>query len=304
MRAAAMLVPFAIAVVASCTDDDAPPLTADASTFVDELCQLLRPCCTPLADPETKCVTTAQALARGKAFDAVRAKACLDGLRVEARSAMFCRRSPDLVTCGAVFTTSSAKEPGQPCSASAECASSADSDGVCLGVAPDARCRRVRQARGKEGDPCVGTRASGTTEPLSHAPDGTVALCFLVDGLQCDSSTKKCVKRGGLGATCIASVGACVEEAFCPRQTHQCSSRTAAGGKCDDTEECSPGHHCGSDGAGDGACIPLAKLHEPCVRGDECDPAAGLVCDPETATCVVDLAGAEKTCSGAAALVQ
>lgn len=42
----------------------------------------------------------------------------------------------------------------------------------------------------------------------------------------------------------------------------------------------------------------------PCIRGDECDPGASLVCDTDTIECIADTSVYELTCSGAAALLK
>jgi len=311
---------FAVATssVSACSDDppaaapandagpDGPaPLSAEAEGFVRDFCAVNEPCCASLKGQGNTCVTETTAFARGKAYDATKAKACIDALKVDAKTAAYCGQGPSITTCGGVFKNAGSKNANEACKTNADCSNGGapDADGLCLGAGDKAKCRQVKH--GKEGDACVGTRAAGKTDELVTIPDGATSLCFISDGLVCDSKSSKCVKRGEVGATCSpSSLGACLDTAFCSRNTEQCTARVGADAPCEDADQCLAGFTCGNDGEGNGVCLALAREGGACIRGDECDPAASLVCDNNTTKCIVDTNVYEQTCSGASALLR
>src|SRR6186997_405745 len=118
--------PPAAAPAGDAGPDAPPPLTDEASTFVTDFCALNEPCCASLTGAGTKCLTETGSFARGKAFDSAKAKLCLDNLRTESKRVKFCGQGPEMITCAAVFKNADPKPPGEACTTSAECASSAD----------------------------------------------------------------------------------------------------------------------------------------------------------------------------------
>ena len=305
MRSAFGALLFFVAL-AACAADAAdsgpvstPPTTLnrDAQDFLTQLCAITQPCCTVAST----CAETASAFGLGKDFDGAKATACLGELRAAASAKGFCDRAPDVFACEAVFKRFQAVGTGKACTASADCASPANAFGLCLGSGSNARCHAV--TRGKAGDPCVGTRASGTTADLSGASSSATALCFLADDLQCDARSKTCAPRAVVGSDCDpANEAACVDTAYCPVDSKQCTTRTAPTTACADSAECQTGYHCAASAtADDGSitvCLPYAREGEACPRGDECDPA--LSCDAGTATCTKDTTPAVRACNGSA----
>jgi hypothetical protein len=301
-----------VSPLASCSDDppaagppvDAgpdgpPPLTAEAAAFVNDLCALHQPCCASIPGAASTCVARTSTFARGKTFDAVRARECLEAVRAESRVVGYCGRGPEGVACAGVFKDVGARAPGASCRTTSECANAVDAEGVCVASGAGARCRQVR--RGKEGDACVGTRALGSTVVPEPPPAEGAALCFVADGLLCDPATTKCVRRGAVGAACTDAPGACVDAAFCSAGK-ACTARVAKGGKCSVPDACAAGSVC--SGGADGTCVAVLGEGGACIRGDECDPAASLVCDRNVTKCIPDTTVYERTCSGAAALLR
>lgn len=303
-----------VAATTSCSDDSSgnapagagsgalPPLSEEAKRFVTDFCKLTGPCCTSVAGGDNTCATDTTTFGRGKTFDAASAAACLAALNTESKAPTFCAHGPDATVCSSVFKATAAKGPTAACKSNADCSSTADSDGLCLGAGDKARCFQVK--RGKEGEDCVGTRGNGKTDELVKLPDSG-ALCYLADGLTCDATSRKCQRRGEVGATCsFSSLGSCVDSAWCGRTTSQCSARVAEGTACEDSDECAAGLACANDGSGSAVCVALAREGGACVRGDECDPAKGLVCDNNTTKCIVDTSVYGETCSGASAMAR
>jgi hypothetical protein len=297
------------AAATSCTDDPvAVPTGTDAGTeagvelpaeivtFIGELCALYSSCCAPVPGGAQKCTADAEALAKGRTFDAVRAKKCVDSVRKDGVSPTFCARPPTSTTCGSVFKDAKTKATGEACTESTECASTAEADGVCL--SGPKTCVLVTQ--GKSGDACIGTRIEGRTDGVTAAKDG--AVCFASEGLHC-SDAGKCAARASIGGPCAGADVSCGDDAWCPPTTGLCTSRTAKGVACEDSFECAVGSQCANDGEGSAACTAFAAEGGSCERGDECDPL-GLVCDTSTTTCIKDVSTYASACSGAAALLQ
>ena len=301
----AALMPALVTAVAlpSCSDDPAPAsavadagheagLPPEVTSFVADLCSLYEPCCSGAGS----CTTAMESLARGRTFDATRASGCLDSVRAEAKRSTFCLAPPSSVACAAVFKTKSAKEPGSDCKESRECSSGDDGEGLCvLG-----KCRRA--SHGKEGDACIATSIDGALESVFGLEASAGAICAASEGLYCSETSKKCQKRGDVGASCSGTDVSCVDEAWCPTDTKQCAPRTAAGAPCVDEYECALGSRCASDGEGGAKCTALAAKGGACERGDECDVKRGLVCDADTTKCIADTSLAERACEGSLAL--
>lgn len=308
-RLAAIALPllfFSAIALASCSDDPAPSATgsdagqeagalpAEVAAFVADLCSLYAPCCT--GGTSAACTTATEALAKGRAFDAARASACLESVRAEATSSTFCLAPPSSVTCAAVFKTKSAKEPGAACKVSRECSSGDDGEGLCvLG-----KCRRA--ARGKEGDACIATSIDGALESVFGLEANAGAVCDSSAGLYCSEESKKCLKRADVGGSCSGTDISCVDAAWCPTDTKQCAPRTAVGAACVDEYECPLGSRCVGDGEGGAKCTALEAKGGACERGDECDVRKGLVCDTDTTKCIEDVSLAERACNGSLAL--
>ena len=291
-------------LLATCSDGPAAPsaggdagqesgaLPAEVASFVADLCSLYEPCCSGAGS----CTATMESLARGRAFDAARANDCLDSVRAEAKRSTFCLAPPSSVACAAVFKSKSAKEPGSDCKESRECSNGDDGDGLCL----LGKCRRA--SHGKEGDACIATSIDGALESLFGLEASAGAICAASEGVYCSETSKKCQKRGAVGASCSGTDISCVDEAWCPTDTKQCAPRTAAGAACVDEYECALGSRCASDGEGGAKCIGLEAKGGACERGDECDAKRGLVCDADTTKCIEDASLAERACEGSLAL--
>jgi hypothetical protein len=288
---------------AGCEDEEPPggerPAgggAADGPAFIAALCEAYAPCCRTAG--ATDCRAAVTGLVGSRAFDPERARACLEDVRKGAAGATFCTEPPEGASCSAVFKHPRARDAGGPCVRASDCANGPEGDGVCI----DATCRRV--TRGKQGDPCLGTRIAARLERIERPPAPSAAICVASDGLYCDDETARCAARAAIGASCTPGRDtSCVDEAWCPAATQQCVARTPPGSPCTDAYECAAAAQCVNDGEGGGACASLAEKGEPCVRGDECNPRSGLVCDADATVCAEDVSIATNACSGSLALL-
>jgi hypothetical protein len=244
---------------------DAPPsLPADVAAFQQDFCSFFGSCCaTSRSACEGQVASAYRYNGYLRTFDAAHAKTCLDEVRGEASKRDVCR-GLETIACSAVFKSPDAKPPPGEI-AEAFCANTPDGDGHSLSIGDKLQC--VALYRGKEGDPCIGTRLPGKNEWVGTTAPARVAMCFLDDGLFCSSTQKTCTKRALLGAYCeppasTAGTLSCVDGAYCSIRTQKCETKKPLGATCGDnagvsvTDECLAGDSCLDpyDGTGNFRC--------------------------------------------------
>lgn len=183
------------------------------------------------------------------------------------------------------------------CADGSECASGFCIDGVCCDTACDGLCQACSAAK-------KGTGADGVCGPIARGtdPDGDcgpgnlpceeanvcdgVSACASVLSL---CSPFRCTSQGCLTA-CTADLdcqdGALCAGGACVPEESLCTNLTQALGRDGVTSDCSP-YRCNTDGT--------CKLS--CASVDDC--ALGLVCDPDSSTCVAPppAEGGEEGCA-------
>jgi len=245
--AASVLVVSVFYAAAACSSGSAGSpggsAAGDRNSFIRQVCDAYMPCCTKAgksADP-SKCVGFYTAFTSGAQYDAAAANKCLDELRAQSGSPTYCdNMSGSTPSCQRVFGgAAGTAKPGETCNEDDDCAPSTEGEVECArassGGATIKKCQV--QITGKLGDtPCVGTRDGNVTSYSGSmtdvAPKGYI--CYVKDGLRCDSTTKACKAIPKLGEACESfGSNSCTTDAYCDSTTKLCVARKAVGQACD-----------------------------------------------------------------------
>jgi hypothetical protein len=245
----AIVVAFGASIVLACSGGTTGG-AASASSFVQQYCQLIAPCCAKAGKPSdgSQCEAFFNAFTSNEVYDATKGQACLDAARAKSNDPDFCTNSGSDPACNGVYSKAGAaggKAPGALCTDDSECASSTEGAVTCKSTydskgAVTKTCQV--QIDGKEGDtPCLGTKdgnltsfttSSSTDPPPPPPPKGYV--CDVAKGIYCDSKSVACKKIADIGADCDTSSTqyACVKTAYCDFSTKKCVARPALGADC------------------------------------------------------------------------
>ena len=268
------IVPALLAVSLSCGDD-----ADSASGFAAAYCDLIQPCCAmaKLRTDGQQCRLLFGAFGGQSTYNKQAGEACLAEARAAAGMPGFCEgiESDEPSACDQVFSSGGSKQPGEACKESDECAPSTEGSVECqssfgIGGAEIRKCQVV--VKGKEGDkPCVGTQEGNFTSGNVNLDDVPARgyLCYVRDGLRCDSTSDTCVKLKAVGEACLGN-SECQRTAYCEGTMDRCTQRKAVGGACMPSfvnEECAAGAWCSE---ATNMCAAQVDIGAACSEDDEC----------------------------------
>lgn len=286
--------PLACSSKVSSTNDPtaaAPvPLDQFCTTYANEICDTLAPCCKAASLPTdtAKCKANLVAMcqtsvgkmqARGDTYDAKQGGVCIAAFGAEIDN---CKEKPrtdpayDAAehSCDGVFKGTVAV--GGSCDTSNDCAQPASgSDKVhCVfssssgGPAPTTGVCTLEHLAAA-GEACGSTSTGGGYVSCSTgltckydssgkgtctAPGAKGAACdFATDcqtGLACSPDTHQCSDPAPIGGKCTYGSSACVDGAYCDTTTSSCAAKKAAGATCEMSSECISGSCKGTCQAG------------------------------------------------------
>jgi hypothetical protein len=178
------------------------------------------------------------------------------------------------IVCGAAFAGT--KKPGEACEAAWECEAPKDGFRDCTRQEGVVACRWLTPSA-PAGAPC-------------STPGFVKTVC--ASDLVCDPGTNTCAALGDAGAKCSASVG-CREGLFCDPSSTCVGPTAPIGAECTSSHACVREAYCGPAPPPQvGRCEARGEAGATCTS----DPyfasgscAIGLVCAPESATCVAPL---------------
>jgi hypothetical protein len=278
---AAFLVISVFSAAAACSSGDSGgSVAADSSSFISQLCAEYMPCCAKAGKPSdgAQCRAFYSAFTGSATYDAAAGSKCLEEVRAQKGSASFCDEGISAPSCEKAFgSNTGTKKPGEACSEDEECAPSAEGKVECaslfVGGSQIKKCQV--QVTGKLGDtPCAGTVDGNTT---SFSGSGTATdippkgyLCYVKDGLRCDSKTGACAAIAKVGEAC-EGFGSylCTKDAYCDTTAKKCVARKAVGAACTgfSSEQCVEGAYCDSTTK---ACVASLAVGAPCKSSNEC----------------------------------
>jgi hypothetical protein len=257
----------------------------EADSFIGQYCDIYGTCCskTGKAYDQAKCRALFSVFLSTQTYDPSRGQGCLDAARADSANASFCDSgaAADVKTqCNGVFkegasSSTGTKQPGDKCDGSGECASTPEGEGYCATAFVNSATIKQCQirVRGKEGDAgCVGNKdgsLTATTLSTSGAPPPRAVICWIEDGLFCDSKTKTCLKSQDVGGTCDTSNSsyACVKTAYCDGGTKKCVARKGLGDDCTSSTQCAEKSSCSVTKK----CTAMLPSGAACTRNDECE---------------------------------
>jgi hypothetical protein len=259
----------------SCGGGDA----ATPSSFISKYCELFSPCCQMAGLPTdgNQCRTFLGAFTAAGDYDRSAGEACLADLSAMSGKADFCAAGGNSDACDRVFNGGGggSKKPGEACTEDSDCAPSSEGKVECQSRTVMGMEKRICQVqiRGKEGDtPCVGT-VDGNITSFSYS--GTSMdipsrgfLCYMSDGLRCDSTAGACVKLKAAGEMCSGSSIECVKTTYCDFTMRKCLDRKPAGAPCASSTECADGNACGS--ASPRVCVAQLADGAACTQSAQC----------------------------------
>ena len=252
------------------------------SAFADQYCNLVEPCCAGagLSMNVAACHSFfSYAASQSSGYNASAGAQCLDAIRSAKGNPQFCMIAGAFPqACHVVFTgTPGSRQPGQPCTADAQCAHAAGGVAACVdrfnghsGAASSSDTQTCEQALvGSVGDsPCVGTLSGGTTVSASFEvlpPGVPVYLCDDGAGTLCDS-TLTCASPVGVGGSCGFSSD-CVSNAYCDAH-EKCVDRLPDGASCNGLDfDCETTSYCDSNSQ---TCTALLGTGAACNTDMQC----------------------------------
>jgi Dickkopf-like protein len=260
-----------------------------ANGFVNELCELYRPCCAAagLRADGVQCRAFYGAFTSAGSYDAAAGEACLTAMRAASSQPDFCDGNAEPAACDAVFGTSSGtKAPGQTCDFDDDCAPSAQGEAICGSAFPSGggeirKCQIL--VRGTAGStPCIRT-VEGSTWSSSYNGDDVPLMgysCNVADGVRCDSLTDTCVALTPVGGDCLTS-SQCVREATCSSATDTCAARAPVGSACGLDSDCVKTAYCSDPG---GLCTARSANGTACTDDNQCvsDSCVNMKCAAST----------------------
>jgi hypothetical protein len=254
--------------------------STDLDSFLTQICGMYSGCCGQLGKQydQQKCrlfftVATAQTT-----YDPAKGQQCLDAIQADAPNPVFCDgASSSSPACNGVFASSASgtKNPGEPCSQDHDCAAGPPgSDVTCEGTSVNGATVRscLVEARGKEGDACVGTKSGNVTSTSfgSGAIPPTVNICWTDDSLYCDGQSKKCVRTQDVDGPCTTTdTHSWVTTAYCDNTTKKCVARRPVGADCPSGNECvAQTAYCDPSTK---KCMASVPLGGTCTQSQECE---------------------------------
>jgi hypothetical protein len=276
-----------------------------SSSFTQQYCQLLEPCCAQagLSTTGALCESFAGAAFAQGTFDQASAQTCLAGIQAESSAGTFCTTlGNDIPACAQVsMVASGTTPPGGTCTDDSDCAKAAGGGATCFdqfnfddgGTSQTQTCIQTLPGQAGQG-PCIGV-VSGDVTTYDWSGTGALptegVLCATADGLTCSSATQKCVALAAVGQAC-GQDSDCVTSAYCASGTEQqCTPRIADGASCtiapdgclttsycdSASSTCKPQLGSGSACTVDQQCTSGACINDACSGGSN-DLALGLLC--------------------------
>jgi hypothetical protein len=282
--AASFLVVSVFYTAAACSSSgNTGSVAGDRDSFISQYCNEFMPCCAQVGKPTdgSQCRAFIGAFAPSTGYDAAAANKCLDEVRAASKSATFCQdgmSSNTAPSCQAVFAQSSGgtRKPGETCSEDDDCASSTEGQVQCQSLYTGGMTIKKCQVQvvGKAGDsPCVGT-VDGNVTSYSSSGETEIPvkgfLCYVKDGLRCDSTTKACKAIPKIGEACESfGSNSCTKDAYCDSSTKLCVARKAVGATCDtfSSDQCAEGTYCNSTTK---VCTTALAIGAACTTSQEC----------------------------------
>lgn len=250
--------------------------------YTDAMCGNTAVCCPLFGYPaatEARCRRDARAellRARRAHFSPQRAALCVEAINASYQTCTFATFDV-LEACFDVWN--SGQPPGSPCDFRADCAAPGDHLAWC----EDSACVEIVPAG--EGEPCDDPTVPVSTLERQWCDEHQGLICNRIAGvcqraalvdepcanvpcapeLACRSSTRTCIPRGALGATCggvTRQAEPCLDGLYC---TGTCEARVPPGGSCAAGQSCLEGDEC--DGT---------TCHGVRMPGQACDPLTDL----------------------------
>lgn len=279
--AAAFVAVSMMYTAAACSSGNSTGSVAgDRDSFISQYCSEFMPCCSAAGKSAdgSQCRALLGALTPSTGYDAAAAGKCLDETRAASKTATFCEDGMSNSTapsCQRVFSGSGGtRKPGETCSEDDDCAPSTEGKVDCRSLSTGGMTIMKCQVQivGKAGDsPCVGTvdgnatfySTSGQTDiPLKGY------LCYVKDGLRCDSTSKACKAIPKVGEPCEYSGStSCTKDAYCDTATDVCVARKTAGAACTSDTQCAEGTYCSSTTR---VCTTALAVGATCTTSQEC----------------------------------
>jgi len=266
-------------VVAACSSGSSGSVAGGRDSFIQQYCAEFMPCCSKAGKPAdgAQCRAFVGALTQGATYDDATANKCLDEVRAQSSSATFCQTGASGPSCSKVFSDSTGvAKPGEACSEDEDCAPSSEGQVECASLFKDGATIRKCQIRvtGKAGDtPCVGT-VDGNVTSYSSSGDTDIPmkgyLCYVKDGLRCDSTTKSCKVIAKIGEPCEGfGSNLCTDDAYCDTTKKLCVARAAVGQPCDgfSSDRCVDGAYCNTTTK---VCVAAFADGAACKMSSEC----------------------------------
>lgn len=257
------------------------------SSFVDQYCGLIEPCCSAAGLPATgsQCQLFVSAETSQASFDATAAQACLTAAQAEQAAGTFCTTlGGDIPACSQAFQQANGTaQPGQACTEDSDCAPAPNGGATCFdqglaadgGIAESETCVQTLPGQVGEG-PCIGTQNGDVT---TYSWSGTSGLpqkayvCNEADGTSCDFVSQVCVALAPVGQPCTGD-STCVASAYCNESTSSpvCAPRLADGSSCAAAPTgCLTTSECDST---TNTCTPLVATGQPCSANPQCQSAS------------------------------
>jgi hypothetical protein len=247
----------------------------DLATYATRLCGAFTPCCPKYghAIDDAKCIKNNTTAANDLVFDPIKAEECVNAWEANAKTDTFCQSTPSPPVCLDVWKRcATAGGPGSPCKDRYDCALSSEGTVDCEKAKvtdPTGICRL--EVRAKVGEDCnAGARRIGDRPGIvgTVADPTRLAVCYSVDGLYCDSDTRKCTANIAVGEVCELS-DPCIDGAICEPADgggRRCEAAHVAGETCDESRDCATGLYCDTTKK----CAQKKPASSACEKFDAC----------------------------------